>query len=206
MKQIKNNSDKQPIIGIISRDYFSETKKKINIVYNDIILSVRKSGGIPIGIPSNEDIMSYLEICDGFIFQGGDNINEHNLSIINILKERNIPTLGICLGMQEMFYEDNLVDVYNHQINSLHEVNIIKNTLLYRILKQDRILVNSRHKSALINKKYLINGKSNDNVIEALELSNHKFFLGVQWHPENLYNIDRNSKKIFDYFIKICKN
>ena len=204
MDQSKNID--KPIIGIISRDYLSETNKKINIIYNDIISSVIKSGGIPIGIPLNEDITPYLDICKGFILQGGDDINNHNLLTINILKERNIPTLGICLGMQEMFYESNLIDISNHQINSLHEVNITKNSLLYKILKQDKILVNSRHKSSLTNTSYLINAKSIDNIIEALELSNHKFFLGLQWHPENLYNIDRNSKKIFDYFIKICKN
>lgn len=196
----------KPIIGIISRDYISATNKKINIIYNDIISSVIKSKGIPIGIPSNEDIKDYLDICQGFIFQGGDDINEHNLKTINILKEKNIPTLGICLGMQEMFFENNLEDIPNHHINSLHEVNINKNTLLYKIIKKDKILVNSRHNSALINSNYLINGTSEDNIIEALELPDHKFFLGLQWHPENLYSIDRNSKKIFDYFIKICQN
>ena len=196
----------KPIIGIICRDYVSATNKKINVVYNDIISSVIKSKGIPIGIPYDEDIENYLNICQGFIFQGGDDINKNNLKTINILKEKNIPTLGICLGMQEMFYEDNLIDIPNHHINSLHEVNISKDTLLYKILKKEKILVNSRHNSSLINSNYLINGTSEDNIIESLELPNHKFFLGLQWHPENLYNIDRSSKKIFDYFIKICKN
>jgi len=204
MKQYKNNH--KPIIGIISRDYVSATNKKINIIYNDIISSIIKSGGIPIGIPNYKDITPYLDICKGFILQGGDDINNHNLLIIDILKERNIPTLGICLGMQEMFYENNLIDIPNHQINSLHEVNINKDTHLYKIIKRDKILVNSRHKSALKNTNYVISGISIDNVIESLELPNHKFFLGLQWHPENLYDIDITSQKIFDYFVKICKN
>ena len=139
----------KPIIGIISREYHSATKKKINTVYNDIISSVIKSKGIPIGIPYNEDITNYLNICDGFILQGGDDINKHNLKTINLLKEKNIPTLGICLGMQEMFYKNNLVDIEGHNINSLHEIKIIKDTLLYKILKKDKILVNSIHKSLI---------------------------------------------------------
>ena len=198
--------NKKPIIGIISRDYYSSTNKKINIIYNDIITSVINSNGIPIGIPSNESINDYLNICNGFILQGGDDINNNNLEIINILKESNIPTLGICLGMQEMFYDNNLIDINNHQINSLHEINIIKNTLLYKILKKDKILVNSRHKSSIDKSNYIVSSISKDNIIESLELPNHKFFLGLQWHPENLYHIDPNSKKIFDYFIKICQN
>lgn len=196
----------KPVIGIISRSYVSETNKKINIIYNDIISSVIKSKGIPIGIPYNENIEPYLDICQGFIFQGGDNIDNYNLKTINILKNKNIPTLGICLGMQEMFYENNLIDIPDHHINSLHEINIKKDTILYKILKKEKILVNSRHNSSLINSNYSVSSTSKDNIIESLESSQNKFFLGLQWHPENLYKIDRNSKKIFDYFIKICKN
>ena len=124
----------KPIIGIISREYYSATNKKINIIYNDIISSVIKSKGIPIGIPYDEDITKYLELCDGIILQGGDDIDKYNLKTIKILKEKNIPTLGICLGMQEMFYQNNLVDIPNHHINSLHEIKLKKDTLLVIVL------------------------------------------------------------------------
>ena len=196
----------KPIIGIISRDYKSETNKLINITYTDIISSVLKSGGVPISIPSNTNIDDYLNICNGFILQGGDDIDSHNLNTIKILKEKNIPLLGICLGMQEMFYNNNMIDIPNHHLNSLHEINIKKNTLLYKVLKKEKILVNSRHKSSIKNTEYKISSISKDNIIESIEDNKHKFFLGLQWHPENLYDIDSNSKKIFDYFVKMCKN
>lgn len=196
----------KPIIGIISRTYHSETNKKINIVYDDIITSVIKSKGIPLGIPYGEDIKPYLNICNGFILQGGDDVDKHNLKTIKILKEKNIPTLGICLGMQEMFYQNNLVDIKNHQINLLHDININKNTLLHKIIKKDKILVNSRHKSAIKDTDYLVSSTSKDKIIESIEDPNQLFFLGLQWHPENLYKIDSNSRKIFDYFVKICDN
>ena len=196
----------KPIIGIISRDYYSDSKRKINIVYNDIISSVLKSGGIPIGIPYNIEIEDYLDICNGFILQGGDNINEINLRNLEIIRKENIPTLGICLGMQEMFYDNNMIDIKDHNKNELHEINIDTNTLLYKIINKDKILVNSRHKSSITNTKEKICAISLDNAIEAIEISNLKFYLGLQWHPENLYDIDNNSKKIFDYFIKICCN
>lgn len=196
----------KPIIGIISREYHTESNKKISIVYKDIITSIIKSNGIPIGIPYKEDITPYLNICKGFILQGGDNVNKHDLKIIKILKDKNIPVLGICLGMQEMFYHKNLIDIPNHKINSLHEINIIKDTLLHKIIKKDRILVNSRHKSAINKTEYTINGVSKDNIIESIEDPTKKFFLGLQWHPENLYKIDNNSQKIFDYFVNICNN
>jgi len=196
----------KPVIGIISREYYSPTNKKINIVYTDIVSSVIKSKGIPIGIPYNEDITKYLNICNGFILQGGDDIDRYNLKTIKILKEKNIPTLGICLGMQEMFYQNNLIDIPNHHINSLHEIKIIKNTLLYKIIKKDKILINSRHKSSIEKTNHLVSSISSDNIIESIEDPKQTFFLGLQWHPENLYNIDSTSRKIFDYFIKVCNN
>lgn len=196
----------KPIIGIISRNYRSETNKLINITYTDIISSILKSGGTPLSIPSNTNIDDYLNICNGFILQGGDDIDSHNLNTIKIIKEKNTPVLGICLGMQEMFYNNNMTDIKNHHINSLHEIRIKKNTLLYKIIRQEKILVNSRHKSSIKNTNYIVSSISKDNVIESIEDPKQKFFLGLQWHPENLYDIDSNSKKIFDYFIKICQN
>lgn len=196
----------KPIIGIILRDSQTSTNREINIVYKDIVLAIKNSGGIPIGVPSSNNINNYLSICNGFIFQGGDDIDKNNLDILKIFKEKDIPVLGICLGMQEMFYEDNLIDISNHKINNLHEIKVYKNTLLYKILKKEKILVNSRHKSAINNTKYVVSSKSKDNIIESIEDTSKKFYLGLQWHPENMYKTDTNSKKIFDYFIKVCKN
>ena len=195
----------KPIIGIISRTSLTDSNKNIDIIYKDIYNSVIKSGGIPIGIPNKTNIKEYLNICKGIILQGGDNIDIFNLNTIKILKDKDIPTLGICLGMQEMFYENNDFDIKNHK-NITHKIYIKKDTLLYKILNKDEIIVNSRHKSSLHNSSYKINSISEDNIIESLEDPNQKFFLGIQWHPENIYNINIDSKLIFDYFIKICDN
>jgi len=42
---------------------------------------------------------------------------------------------------------------------------------------------------------------SDDNIIEGIEDSNKKFFLGVQWHPESTEDIDNYN--LFKYFIDI---
>ena len=42
---------------------------------------------------------------------------------------------------------------------------------------------------------------SEDNILEAIEDKNKKFFLGIQWHPESLLE-DIYSKRLFDYFIE----
>ena len=190
----------KPIIGIVTRKSKSYTGKCIDLVYTDIISSVIKSGGIPIGI--NNDIDMYINICDGYIFQGGDDINDKNIEMIKILREKNIPVLGICLGMQEMG-RGILKDIDNH-LNKMHIVIVSKDSLLHRIVGEDRILVNSRHKSAIKDTDLCVSGRSDDGIIEAIEDNTRRFFLGVQWHPENMYDLDSNSRKIFDYFIKMC--
>lgn len=43
-----------------------------------------------------------------------------------------------------------------------------------------------------------------DGVIEAAEIINHKYFLGVQFHPELRIDIDPNYKSLFDLFFESC--
>ena len=193
------------LIGIIMRNDISKMGHSIGIAYNDLISSVRKSGGIPLMIPS-DNIEPYLEICGGFILQGGDDISKNNLEILKILRDKNIPTLGICLGMQEMgfFSGGKLVDVSGHSGNVIHEIKVTSDSLLYKILGGEKVLVNSRHKSAILFPKIGICAVSNDGIIEAIYDKNLKFFLGIEWHPENMYDDDINAQKIFDYFIKMC--
>ena len=184
----------------------SKMGHNIGFVYDDIISSVRKSGGIPIMI-SDDNLYDYLEICRGFIFQGGDDISKNNLDILKILRDKNMPVLGICLGMQEMgtLYGGKLIDITGHN-GIKHKVNIPKDSLLYKILEKDEIVVNSRHKSVITFPKIKVGAIAYDNIIEAIYDDELTFFLGVQWHPENMYDDDINAKKIFDYFVKMCND
>ncbi len=89
----------------------------------------------------------------------------------------------------------------------LHEIIIEKESLLYKIIKKEKIMVNSRHikctKDAVDLK---IVAYSLDNIPEAIEDKNKRFYLGVQFHPESLYKKDKNMNNIFKYFIKECEN
>jgi len=193
-------------IGIIIRN-FHENNKYFVGTREDLFKVFYKYDVNIIGISICNDfkkIKNIVDICDGIILSGGDNFTDNDFLLVEYLYQKNIPTLGICLGMQTMgrFFSDiEEMDIPNHSSNNkyVHYINVDKNSLLYKILKNDKLLVNSRHKSAIVDTLLLVSAKSDDGVIEAVEDITKKFFVGVEWHPESLDN--ENSKNLFDYFI-----
>ena len=189
------------------RSSVSESNLPIKYIYDDVSYAIYKSGGIPIGIDPKY-IDNYLKICQGFIIPGGNEVVENDLLAIKKITEADIPLLGICLGMQEMAYLNSgtITDIISHKIEGLHEIIIKHDSLLYKILGCEKTLVNSRHKSAIVSTRLTVSAISYDNVIEAVEDNSKKFLLGIEWHPENMYDKEINARKIFDYFIKICND
>lgn len=198
-------------IGIIIR-VFKENDKSFIGVREELFKKLYKYNVNVIGIPINNDfdkIKEAINLCDGIILSGGDNFFEQDFLVIDYLYKNDIPTFGICLGMQGMarcFSEYEEINVLNHLSNQeyVHYVTIEKNSLLFKIIGQDKILVNSRHKSAIIDTKLNVVALSEDGILEAVEDNTKKFFLGVEWHPESL--TDQYSKKLFDYFINTINN
>ena len=100
MKQNKERKRK-PIIGIVpifknsSMDPYQEQAGFVRM-YSDIIF---ESGGIPIRILT-KNLPSYLQICDGYIWPGGEKVEKEYNDIIKDALKKKKPLLGICLGMQ----------------------------------------------------------------------------------------------------------
>lgn len=195
-------------IGIVIRPFTENNIKFIGSRLDLFQVFKRYSVNI-IAIPIDIDfkkIKNILKYCDGIVLSGGENLIQNDFLLVKYLYEQNIPTLGICLGMQSMAeYFNNQIEINidNHasQDEYVHKIKINKESLLYKILKKEEIMVNSRHHSAIPYTSMLVSARSIDNIIEAVEIPNHKFFLGVEWHPESLN--DNNSYRIFQYFIDI---
>lgn len=141
-----------------------------------------------------------LKVCDGVILQGGDDFNDIDKQIARYLYDKNVPTFGICLGMQIMAsaFNGNIKKIKGHNSKSkyAHFVYLNKNSKLYKIIKKKKILVNSRHNYAVSSTDLKKCAYSNE--IEAIEDDNKKFYIGIQWHPENLNDV--NSYKLFKAF------
>lgn len=195
------------VIGIIQKRSKSETGRDILLLYEAVSYAVKVSGGIPIGIEAS---LEYINICDGFIFQGGDDIEDKDLCFMRQILKMNKPILGICLGMQEIgcLFGGRVVKasrLHHSPLNRAHKVYINKRSKLYQITGTDKMLVNSRHYDRIICSHLYVSAISEDGVIEAIEIPGYKFCIGVQWHPENLITFDKYSQSLFKEFINSCK-
>lgn len=228
----------KPIISIIGRVATSKSGDDTICAWEEIRLSVVKSGGIPLLIlPTNDflynkinevpllteeekkDLYSIVDLCDGIIFQGGLEWFEYDAVVFNYAFEKDIPILGICAGMQMMACidkYDSFKDLtipnntaINHQEKNkkyVHSIEVIKDTLLFDIVKEKKIDVNSRHSCHIDGvKNFIISAYSPDGLIEAIEYPNKKFVLGLQWHPESMLSYDSYANEIFKRFIKMCQ-
>lgn len=197
-------------IAILLRDNLSISDKKILSVNKDLNIFLDKYDVLPIYFYITDcnylKVKELLDISDGVILPGGDVFNNNVYKILKYLYLKNIPTLGICQGMQEiaLFCNGKLGTLINNNHLSTkeyaHEIIIDEKSKLYKILNKKRITVNSRHKDYVSYTKANRCAYSKDYIIEAIEIPSKKFLIGLQWHPESLY-FDVNSNKIFEYFI-----
>lgn len=209
----------KPIIGIITRPDQLPSGNKVEVIYKNIRTAIIKNGGIPIGIiPTTEnydvldqnawnDLLPLLKKCHGFVFQGGDNFYNYDLKILDYAYQNDIPSLGICLGMQLMSIYKNgtLKTVENHYGKEpyVHNIIIKPNTKLSSLLQNQK--VNSRHHEQVLKTDLQISAYSEDGVIEAVEDPDKKFFIGIQWHVEDMIAYDKVMNSLWNDFILTCR-
>ena len=175
-----------------------------------------------------------LERCDGLLLTGGDDPDLRplggpapapecllmptvqqatNLNLVQQALGADLPVLGVCLGMQMLGlahrapYVQHLPTAAAHGGGSRHRVRVQPGTRLAALTGAHDIEVASFHHQALgdVANGLVAAGWAEDGVLEAVELPQHRFALGVQWHPERLAESPA-SRAIFDGFVRAARD
>ena len=133
--------------------------------------------------------------------------------------ERNLPILAICRGVQvlNVALGGTLVQDISSQIKNplkhqqeaptwyaTHDVTVQSASLLGNIWGTAPSRVNSFHHQAIakVGRGLRIVATAPDGVIEAVESTEHRFVLGVQWHPEHMVEHYPAANRIFQHFVQ----
>ena len=135
--------------------------------------------------------------------------DEFELALLRRAIERDMPALGICRGMQvlnvarggtiDQHVPDRLGGAVLHRevagTYSEHDVEIVAGSLAARAVAGEHATVKSHHHQGVdrLGEGLAISGYSaTDRIVEAIELPDRRYALGVLWHPEE----DMRSKVI----------
>lgn len=133
------------------------------------------------------------------------------------------PVLGICRGIQVLnvalggtIYQDMYAQMPGRQLvrhsqkapvwYPTHKAYIEGDSQLYGMFGADCLDVNSFHHQAIRDTApgFRITARSEDGVIEAIEHGTHRFAVGVQWHPELMWQQDRKWLRLFEKLVEAC--
>lgn len=136
-----------------------------------------------------------------------------------------MPLIGICRGIQVL----NVAaggSLYQHlpaqrpasiqhsytlrqspRQRPVHGVRVAAGSRLAGVLGVLELRTNSYHHQAVKRTApgFVEVAWSEDGLVEGIELPQHPFALGVQWHPEGMYDSDAAARRFFAGFVAACK-
>ena len=214
----------------------------IQTTYTEAIV---KSGGIPILLPPmpEEDLAEVVRRLDGIMLIGGLDYcpslykepadasvelasprrQQFDLSLLRqVLKQANMPLLGVCAGAQllnielggtlvqdiKSSFQDSTIEhsSENGWKNgfSRHDVKVEKDSIIGSLYPARRFSVPTSHHQSVkeLGSGLKVTAVADDGVIEAIELSASSFIVGVQWHPERDYD---TNKPLFDRLVSASR-
>ena len=229
---------KKPIIGIIGKvqpQYGEDIWHRIDEV-DEIRYLIVKNGGTAIMLlpteatlkfndndikddtilsdEEKEELYRQIDLCDGFILQGGLYSANYEVEMAKRIIELDKPLIGICAGFNNILralgtdvIEDKTKSHDKYNKDYRHKISIIKGTKLYDLMNRNEYDVNSIHSMIAPKEKVenyaKISSLSEDGLVESFEVPNKKFIIGIKWHPELMLE-DKFPDKLFEAFISKC--
>ena len=216
-----------PLIGIVadrkSASYGSWVDIPTDAISHTYVSAVQEAGGAPIIFPSLDvhvdDPERLIDLVDGLFLPGGRDLDaelygsvahptndkplrvrdELEIALTRLARERDIPILGACRGMQVLnvalggTLEQHLgdrIDLTPHRDiygeHTSHPVSILPETLLRSITHEAEFDISSHHHQGVdrLGEGLVVSASAPDGVVEAIEDPARRFALGVLWHPE----------------------
>lgn len=215
-----------PIIGVTP---LWDAERKSVWMLPDYLEGIKAAGGLPIVLPlemTDEDADRIVEICDGFLFTGGQDVgscpkrDKPETLLLSKALPSDKPILGICRGLQ--FINVFLGGTLWKDLPSQHPSEIVHKQgkpygvpthkillegELRTLLNKEFIEVNTLHHQAAkdLGGNLTAMAVAPDGIIEAVQIPDKHFVWAVQWHPEYMFRNDPASLAIFSCFVKHCK-
>ena len=179
-------------------------------------------------LPHNEDPQAVLDLLDGLVLTGGGDLHpEHygaatatvledadagadiwELALARGARERCLPVLGICRGMQTLAVAaggtmiQDLRPEHGHPLiehtpealmGSRHDVEVDSNSRLAEVMGCRSFAVNSIHHQGVVDPGDLVATARVGRVVESLESDGEWAAIGVQWHPEKMHEPEQQA-------------
>lgn len=142
------------------------------------------------------------------------------IALVHALFEHKKPTLCICRGIQVLNVAlggtliEHLPDEVGTEIThradtyNMHDVEISPESRLAKIVGPQRLSAPSWHHQAVrkLAPGLSVTARAPDGVIEAVEHSEHKDLVAVQWHPEHTAAEDKRQQALFDWLVSTLRD
>lgn len=136
--------------------------------------------------------------------------------------QHDMPLLAICRGIQVLnvafggsLYQDipqEVADAVRHWQSDpgsegTHEVTVHQGTLLSSLVGRGPLPTNSFHHQGIkrLGSGLKIAATTPDQLVEAVESPEHRFVLGVQWHPELMAESCPAARALFEGFVRAAE-
>lgn len=203
--------------------------------YADAIV---RAGGVPVLLPPASDDLdaaaAVVARIDGLVISGGADVDPAQygerphpatgavrpdrdaweIALLHSAAAANLPTLGVCRGMQVMAVaaggtlDQHTPDLVGHEEHNPGadafgdtEVSTGEESVLHTILGPSVTVRCHHHQSVRTHPGYVPTAQAADGTLEAMEIEGStrgsRFCLGVQWHPE----VGRD-QRLFDALVR----
>lgn len=141
------------------------------------------------------------------------------IALLSRAIELDLPTFAVCGGFQTLnrvtggdlvvALQDVDPEWSRHRGPSytalVHPVHVVHGTRLAEIVGTEPFDVNTRHRQGVVaaGSGAVVGARSDDGLVEAIEVPGKRFCIGTQWHPEFL--LSTPERRLFDRFVEVSR-